>query len=135
GWYRFSIKGSPSFQRAGWKARPLLHPRYGGILPKQSSTRNACAERKSRTGSVEAFCCSPESIRGCLRRKGGTRPPGALAMGYSGASGLSASPAILLAIVFRHGESPIREADPPSFSQDRDDLRLNWLTGDFDVFV
>jgi hypothetical protein len=28
--------GSARGSRAGWKARPLLHPRYGGVSPKQA---------------------------------------------------------------------------------------------------
>jgi hypothetical protein len=30
------LLASARFQRAGWKSRPLLHPRYGGNLPKRT---------------------------------------------------------------------------------------------------
>jgi hypothetical protein len=33
--------GSARFQRAGWKARPLLRIRYGGILPKRTFVNSA----------------------------------------------------------------------------------------------
>src|SRR6266576_1352752 len=30
------VLGSARVSRVGWKARPLLHPRYGGVSPKRS---------------------------------------------------------------------------------------------------
>jgi len=50
--------GSARFQRAGWKARPLLHPRYGGILPKRTFVNwaiNAWTIADSRGRDPEQF--------------------------------------------------------------------------------